>query len=112
MFVALYSTRLVLQLLGTVDYGIYNVVCGFVAMFGVFNTCFSATISRFYNIELGKKYNSRIAVVFSTSIFIQLVLAIIVTLILGFIGGWYINNVMVLPLERLSTTSALCLIQR
>ena len=33
MLVGLYTSRLILQALGVVDYGIYNVVGGFVSMF-------------------------------------------------------------------------------
>ena len=38
MAVALYTSRVVLQALGTVDYGIYNVVGGMVTMFSFLNS--------------------------------------------------------------------------
>ena len=52
--ISLYTTRAVLLLLGVEDYGIYNVVCGFVSMFVFLNTAMSNGIQRFYNFELGK----------------------------------------------------------
>ena len=33
LFVSIYTTRVVLTTLGINDFGIYNVVCGFVSMF-------------------------------------------------------------------------------
>ena len=54
MFVTLYTTRVILFALGTVDYGIYNVVAGFVALFSVLNNCLSTGTNRFYNYALGK----------------------------------------------------------
>ena len=44
MVVTLYTTRVILQNLGVGDYGIYNVVYGFVTMFTVFNATFTAGI--------------------------------------------------------------------
>lgn len=38
LFVSIYTTRIVLRALGVIDYGIYNVVAGFVAMFAFLNT--------------------------------------------------------------------------
>ena len=40
LIVALYTTRIVLSNLGVMDYGIYNVVCGFVTMFSFLNATF------------------------------------------------------------------------
>ena len=38
LLVSLYSTRAILNALGVVDYGIYNVVAGFVVMFAFLNS--------------------------------------------------------------------------
>ena len=38
LLISLFTVRIVLKSLGDIDYGIYNVVCGFVSMFGFFNT--------------------------------------------------------------------------
>lgn len=53
MVVTLYTTRVILQNLGVDDFGIYNVVYGFVTMFTVFNATLTAGINRYYNYELG-----------------------------------------------------------
>ena len=45
----LYFTRAVLKSLGVVDYGIYNVVAGFVSMFAFLNNSMSIAIQRFFN---------------------------------------------------------------
>ena len=52
--ISLYTTRATLQILGVEDYGVYNVVCGFVSMFTFLNTSMSNGIQRFFNYELGK----------------------------------------------------------
>lgn len=44
--ISLYTSRVVLQVLGVEDYGVYNAVGGFVAMLGVLSSTLSNTISR------------------------------------------------------------------
>lgn len=101
MAVNLYSTRVVLEVLGVSDYGTYNIVCGFVSMFGVLNTSMSNGIQRFYNYELGKGGESALLRVFNTSIIIQIVLAFIIVVILETVGLWYLNYQMEIPSDRM-----------
>ena len=53
--VYIYTSRVILNALGVVDYGIYNVIGGFVSMFGFLNLSLANGIQRFYNYELGAK---------------------------------------------------------
>lgn len=53
MAVSLYTSRVVLDALGIEDFGIYNVVGGFVAMFTFINTSMSSATERFLNYEMG-----------------------------------------------------------
>lgn len=102
MLIALYTTRVVLRVLGNEDYGVYNVVCGFVALFGVFNICFSTSINRFYNYEIGKNTENGVKTVYNSALLIQIILALIVIFLLEIVGGWYLANKMVLPEGRQS----------
>lgn len=54
MFVALYTSRIVLQVLGTSDYGIYGVVASFVSTFSVVRTNLNVASNRFLSCEMGK----------------------------------------------------------
>ena len=54
VLVGLYTSRVILQALGVEDYGIYNVVGGFVSMFHLISTSLSSAISRFLTYELGR----------------------------------------------------------
>lgn len=102
MVISLFTSRINLQLLGVEDYGIYNVVGGFVAMFSVFSNALSAAIQRFITYELGKDTNSRIKSVFSTSVTVMIVIAIVLMLSADFFGIWFINHKMVLPSDRIT----------
>lgn len=98
----LYATRLILLAVGVVDYGIYTVVCGVVAMFGFLNSAMSNGIQRFYNFEMGKVGDAGITRVYNASLRIQFIVAFIVFVATEIVGVWYLNNKMVLPPERLS----------
>lgn len=102
LLVSLYSTRAILNALGVVDYGIYNVVAGFVSMFAFLNSSMTNTVQRFFNYEKGRSDNGNINRVYVTSIQIQVVLAVFTFLLLEIVGMWYIKTKMVIPLERLT----------
>lgn len=101
MFISLYTTRVVLNVLGVVDFGIYNVVCGFVALFSFLNTTMSNGIQRFYNYEAGKNGIESVTKVYQTAILIQILLVLLILLVIEPFGIWYINNVMVIPNDRI-----------
>ncbi|MGN0033210.1 MAG: hypothetical protein ACI358_05485 [Candidatus Limimorpha sp.] len=101
LFISLYTTRLVLSTLGIVDYGIYNVVSGFVTLFSFLNATMSNSIQRFFNFEIGRNGESSIHKVYSTALMIQSIIAAIILILIETFGLWYVNNVMVVPAEKL-----------
>src|SRR5690554_7589153 len=64
MAVSLYTSRVVLRVLGVDDYGIYSVVGGFVAMLGFLNNAMASGTQRFLTYELGSKDALRLSRVF------------------------------------------------
>lgn len=105
MLVSLYTSRVILNVLGVEDYGIYNVVGGFVAMFSMISGALSASISRFITFELGRGDKKRLNQVFSMSVNIQVVITLIVLLIGGSLGGWFLNEKMNIPVERMAAAN-------
>ncbi len=101
MLVSLFSVRVLLEGFGNVDYGIYNVVAGFVLLFGFFNSSLISGTQRFYNYEMGIRGSSGIASVYLSALRIQFVIAIIIILLLETVGGWYLNYRMVIPEEKM-----------
>ena len=100
LFLNFYTTRVLLSNLGVEDYGVYNVVAGFVTMFSFLSTSMSNGIQRFFNFEYGKNGSSGANKVFNTAVIIQLILAVIIVCISEFIGIWYIREKMVIPSTR------------
>ena len=75
--VSLYTTRVVLNVLGVEDYGIYNVVAGFVSMFAFLNSAMTNTTQRFYNYEKSSSEGTALTIVYNTALQIQVLLAIL-----------------------------------
>lgn len=102
MVIALYTSRVVLNVLGETDYGIYNVVGGVVLMFTFLNGSIAAATSRFITIELGKQNYEQLQKVFSATIVNHLIVVLIILLLAETIGLWFVRNKLVIPPERLS----------
>ncbi len=101
LIITLYTTRATLSALGIVDYGIYNVVCGFVTMFSFLNTSLSNGIQRYFNYELGKNGEDGAGRVFNAAMLIQFSLSLLIVIFVEFVGLWYLQEKMVIPEERL-----------
>lgn len=101
MAITLYTSRVVLATLGVDDYGIYNVVGGFVAMFAVISGALSSSISRFITFELGHGDKDKLNRIFSTSVNIQIILGILILVLGETIGIWFLNTRMNIPIERM-----------
>ena len=107
LVVSLYTSRVILNTLGVVDYGINNVVAGFVSLFSFLNATLSASIQRFYNYEGTKNGSDGFKQVYITGVIIQIIIATIVFIILESLGLWYVNKVMVLPDNRIVAANVL-----
>ena len=101
MIVGLYTSRVILQALGVEDYGIYNVIGGFVSLFSLISGSLSGSVSRFLTYELGKGNVENLRCIYSTSIYVLTGLSILVLIATETFGLWYLYNKMVIPSERL-----------
>ena len=67
MAVTLYTSRVVLEVLGVEDFGIYNIVGGVVVLFSFINNAMATATQRFLNFELGRNDIKEVGRVFSMS---------------------------------------------
>lgn len=100
LLVSLYTTRVVLKNLGVEDYGIYNVVAGFVSMFSFLNVSMTNGIQRYYNYVIGKENESALGKAYSSALVIQTILAVIVLILLETIGLCFFYEKLVIPTNR------------
>ena len=105
MGVSLFTSRIILQSLGVDDYGIYNVVAGFVSMFTFINSAMTSATQRYITFAIGRGENTRINTVFSTCVNIHAILSIILIIIAETIGLWFLNTHMTIPEERMTAAN-------
>lgn len=101
MAIGLYTSRIILKTLGVEDYGIYNVVGGFVAMLAYLNKIFVDATQRFLSFTLGENNQQKLKLVFSTSITVHLIISIVILLIGETFGLWFVNEKLVIASERM-----------
>ena len=100
MAIGLYTSRVILDKLGEVDFGIYNVVGGFVTMFTIISGAMTTATQRFLSFEIGKGEDGDVKNIFSTMIYIHIFLALVILLVGETVGVWFLNNHMNFPPER------------
>ena len=101
MLVSLFTSRIILNVLGVDNYGIYNVVGGTISMFSIISGSLSGAISRFITFGLGEGNIEKLKRIFSTSVNIQIGLSILI-LIFAEIGGlWFLNTKLNIPPARM-----------
>lgn len=105
MAIGLFTSRVVLNTLGVSDYGVYNVVAGFVAMFSLLTGSLSAAISRFLTYHLGKGNMRKLQVVFSTSVTIMIMMAVLVIVLAELFGLWFLNSQLNIPDDRMEAAN-------
>lgn len=64
MIISLYTSRVILQVLGINDFGIYQAVGGIVGLLSFLNSALSAGTSRFLTYELGTGNKEKLKILF------------------------------------------------
>jgi len=107
VLVSLYTSRIVLNVLGVMDYGIYCVVGAFVSLFSFLNVTLSSSMQRFFNYDIGETNGSNISIIYSEGLLIHFLIAFFLFVILETFGLWYLNHIMVIPNDRLFAANVL-----
>lgn len=105
MGVTLYSSRIILDILGVEDFGIFNIVGGLIVLLSFLNNAMALSVNRFLAYEMGLSNFQNLNKIFSTSVNIHVVIAIIVFVLGETIGLWFVDNKLVIPSDRISAAS-------
>lgn len=100
MGISLYVSRSILNTLGETNFGIYNAVGGFVALFTMISGSMSGATQRYISYEIANVKGGDVKKVFSTALNIHFILAIVIVVIGELIGIWFINSKMNFPADR------------
>lgn len=100
MILSFYTSRVILQVLGVNDFGVYSVVGSVTATFASLKTVFSEAVLRYLNYEKGLGNTDNVRKVFNLSILIHVIVALIFFVVVEIVGLWLINNKLNIPHER------------
>lgn len=100
LVISLYTARVVLEKLGIVDFGIYNVVGGLAGMCGFFSTSLSNATERFLNIALGKKDYIKANKIFNQNLIIFSLIALGLILLSETIIKWFVFDNLNIPADK------------
>lgn len=110
MVLSLYSSRLVLEILGVNDYGIYSLVAGVVSMLSFLTNSLVGSTQRFLSVSQGKGNIERLREVFSNSLILHIVLGFVVVIILGTLTPFIFNGFLNIPTGRIDIAEKLYLL--
>ena len=102
MGINLYVSRVILDVLGVDDYGIYNVVGGFVSMLAIFTSTITSAAQRFITFELGAGDKKKLQQTFATIVCVILLLAAIIFIVGEIFGLFFIDRFLVIPDGRMA----------
>lgn len=105
MCISFITTRLVLKLLGVVDFGIYNLVASLTACISFFISSLSQTTQRFLSFELGKKDSDRLSDIYSQSIVILSTFLFLFLCVAELVGIPVIYHILNIPIQRIQTAN-------
>lgn len=100
LLVNLYTVRVIWDVLGQRDYGLYSVVGGLVTMFAFLNNAMVSSSQRFLSYELGTGNTQQLQKVFRISTFIHQLIAISIFILGETLGFWFVNTKLNIPPGR------------
>lgn len=101
MIISLYTSRVILQVLGVDDYGIYQAVGGIVGFLAFINNALGTGSSRFITFGLGEGNLEKLKKIFSTTLAGHVILALLIVLVAETAGLWFLHHKMVIPADRM-----------
>lgn len=105
MLVQLYTSRVVLEVLGIDDYGIWSLVATLVVSISFITAPLSTATQRFISYELGANNENKARLVFSQSIILYAAFSFAIIMLLETAGLWFLNYKLNIPNDKITITN-------
>lgn len=99
--VSLYTSRVILKILGVDDFGLYNVVGSVVLFCAFFNSALRNATYRYLAFDIGKGNFSNISKTFSMAVNVHILLSVCILLLIELVGVYFLNRYIVIPEDRI-----------
>ena len=101
MIISFISTRLVLDALGALDYGVYGTVGGAIVMLESLNGAMTQATQRFLNYAEGRGDKKHLVSIFNNTVILHIGLGILIVFLLLLVYFPLFNGVLTIPEERI-----------
>lgn len=101
LVVSLYTSRVVLNVLGVEDFGIYGIAGGFIYSLGFINSSLSSATSRYITYEMGKMGERRLNTIFNNALIVHFGITLLLLILAETIGLWFLINKLNIPTDRM-----------
>jgi O-antigen/teichoic acid export membrane protein len=101
MFISFYTTRLILNTLGTADFGLFNIVGGAIAMLGFLNGAMAGATQRFMSYSEGEGNIENKTKIFNISVKLHVAISIIMVIVLLIAGYFFFGFVLNISADRI-----------
>lgn len=107
MVLSLYSSRLVLDILGVDDYGVYSLVAGVVSMLSFLTNSLVGSTQRYLSVSQGKGDIQHLKEVFNNSLVIHILLGLATSVVLFGLTPFIFDGFLNIPADRIETAKGL-----
>ena len=95
-----YISRVILDVLGVEDFGVYSVVGGVVILLGFINSSMAGSSSRFLSVAIGENNSQKLKDTYNSSKHLHFGVAVFILLLGESIGLWIVNGYLEIPEGR------------
>lgn len=100
MAVSLYTSRVILLILGINDYGIYSLIAGFVTLFSFISQALVGAMQRFFNVAIGHGDREEYKRLYSMGRNVFLIFSALLLLFGETVGLWFVSTQLNIPSGR------------
>ncbi|WP_163120089.1 lipopolysaccharide biosynthesis protein [Acinetobacter pittii] len=103
--ISLYTVRIVYNILGIENFGLFNLIAGFILLFSFLNSAMRSGTQRYLNIAISSNNVKRINATFSVALNVHISIAFIVLIFAETVGFWFFSNKLNIPLNKVEVAN-------
>jgi O-antigen/teichoic acid export membrane protein len=105
--ISFYSTRLILNVLGKSDYGLFSLIAGIIVMLSFLNTAMATSTQRFLSFHKGKDDEEMQKKIFSNSLYLHIGLGVFIVALLELAGLFLFDGFLNISPDRISVAKTI-----
>ncbi|WP_255491043.1 MATE family efflux transporter [Dysgonomonas sp. 520] len=105
--ITLYTTRVLMLVLGVEDFGLFNVIGGVIGLLSFLNAAMTTSTQRYISVSLGSGNIEKTREVFVNSIFLHILIGIILVILFETAGSYLLNNKLQIDPQRINAANIL-----